>query len=297
MTDCSPWLLLIISLAAFVTCEMIKCKYARGVSDSEISKYRYTAILSTIAALYILAASGFDTTMSLFSMVCGVLFGVVIMGQIAASAAAMKIGPWAYTTVMMSLSAVIPALSGVLFWGEPLTVGKVAGIILMVICFVLSVKTDEEETKRKGSIKWLLLSLTASLCTGGMGILQKFHQNSMYKDELLNFLYIAFALSAVLSFVLMNRKKKQRNTERIQTFGKRTVATMFLVTGTGAAVNHVINLYLAGAMESAIFFPVMGGGELILVTVASVLVFREKMIRRQWAGLISGMIAVVILSL
>ena len=163
MTDCSPWLLLIISLAAFVTCEMMKCKYARGVSDSEISKYRYTAILSTIAALYILAASGFDTTMSLFSMVCGVLFGVVIMGQIAASAAAMKIGPWAYTTVMMSLSAVIPALSGVLFWGEPLTVGKVAGIILMVICFVLSVKTDEEETKRKGSIKWLLLSLTASL--------------------------------------------------------------------------------------------------------------------------------------
>lgn len=299
-----PYILMLMSLCGFLSGEMIKCDYNRKNAESEDSAYRYTFCVCIIGVLFILGISGFSINISFFTAVSAILFGVLVVGQIAASAYAMKIGPWAYTAVMMSLSTVIPALSGAILWNEKLDSNKIIGIILMLICFVLSVKTDENDTeKKKSNIKWFLFSLIASLSTGGIGILQKFHQSSAYKSELVGFMVISFTFSAVLSVIMINlmgRKSKFKSDFELKPKSKviinKSVLPLFIIAGIGTALNHFINLYLSGAMESAVFFPIMSGGELIFVTVASVLIFKERLSLRQWLGLVCGILAVVIFS-
>ncbi len=66
---------------------------------------------------------------------------------------------------------------------------------------------------------------------------------------------------------------------------------LLMVNGVCVAVNHKLNLYLSGIIDSAVFFPVVNGGGLILTTLSAVFLFREKLSRRQWVGLVLGMLA------
>jgi drug/metabolite transporter (DMT)-like permease len=297
LVNTNAYILMLISLSGFLSGEMTKCEYSRKIATSQDGVYKFTAYVGLICSAFIWCATGFSINLSLFTLLTSVMFGVAVMGQITASAFAMKIGPWAYTSVMMSLSTIIPALSGVLFWDEDLTVNIVLGMILMVICFVLSVKTDDDDAeKKKSNLKWFLLSLIASLSTGAIGILQKAHQSSNYKQELPLFLVISFGVASVFSFIMTYiTRPKNNNVEPKNKIFSNKALVLFLVAGLGTAFNHAINLYLSGAMESAVFFPIMSGGELILVTLSSVIVFKEKLSNKQWIGLVCGIAAVIIL--
>lgn len=286
-------LLMVISLFGFLSGEIIKCSYTRKNTEVKNYVFFYTALISGISSLFMLSLWGFRSHVSLYTVIMGVIFGIAVFGQIAASAFAMRIGPWSYTAVMMSLSSVIPALAGPILWHEPLGFLTVIGIVLTMVCFVLSAKTDgADEAQKKRNLKWFLLSIVASLSTGGIGILQKMHQSSAYKNELVVFLAISFAVSALLSFSLMGSIRTELKNK--QTL-RASVSALFIVAGIGTGLNHLINLYLSGAMESAVFFPMMSGGELIFVTLASMLLFKEKLSPRQWIGLVCGIAAVIIL--
>ena len=52
---------------------------------------------------------------------------------------------------------------------------------------------------------------------------------------------------------------------------------------------------LSGEMDSAVFFPLVNGSNLILTTLVSVLLFKEKFKKLQWVGLIAGIVAVIML--
>ena len=70
---------------------------------------------------------------------------------------------------------------------------------------------------------------------------------------------------------------------------------LFAIGGVTAALNNQFNLYLSGVMPSAVFFPIVNGGGLVLSTAASVLLFREKLSVRQWIGLAMGTVSVLML--
>lgn len=44
-----------------------------------------------------------------------------------------------------------------------------------------------------------------------------------------------------------------------------------------------------------LFFPLVNGGNIILTTIMSFAVFHEKLSKRQWGGMLVGMIAVLFL--
>ena len=78
---------------------------------------------------------------------------------------------------------------------------------------------------------------------------------------------------------------------------KYGVITFLLValSGVCVAAQNKLSLYLAGVMDSAVFFPIVNGGGLVLMIVASLILFREKMQKRQWIGILLGIVSVVFL--
>ena len=242
--------------------------------------------LTSLAAVLFLLAMGLPQSLSPFTLVLGVVFGLVVAGQNLASLQALKLGPLSYTMVICSLSTLIPTVSGAIWWGETISPVQYAGIGALVICFVLS--AGGEGAQKKASLRWMLWCLVAFLSAGAIGVIQKWHQNTPWKDEQEGFLLVALTVSALFSGGVLALLALRKRSER-------EVRSYFGLLRLCVALNNKLNLYLAGVMDSAVFYPVMNGGTLMGTTLCACLLFRERLTKRQWIGLAVGIVAVILL--
>ena len=297
--DMSTTVTLILSLAVALGGGIAKKYYTDRDSTRFSGGFVFNAVSSLAAAIVLLCWGGFGMQISAFTALLGIIFGAVTALQGITNIAALQVGPMSYTSVIISFSTLISALSGVMFFDEHLGWAQIVGIILMLVSFVLAAKSDGGE--KKANLKWLLLCLVAFAATGGIGVMQKVHQSSEHRDELNAFLIIAFISSAVICTLLAVFFKMQENgsksTER-DNGGKKQFWLMLAIMiagGACAAANNKFNLYLSGVMDSAVFFPTVNGGGLVLTTLAAVLLFRERLTAKQWFGVVFGIASVVFL--
>lgn len=291
---------LIISLIAALLGNTCKKYYTDKNSPTISQGFIFNAIGSLTAALALMCLDGFGK-ISTFSVLLGILFGAVTAIQGITNICAIQIGPLSYTTVIISFSTIITALSGFLFFGESLGLSRIVGVILMLVSFVLATESKTSEEK-KANLKWFILCIVAFISTGGIGIMQKVHQSSQYKDELNAFLIIAFVSSAVFcalfAFILNRYESKKGNVKNDRKKDSKAIIltlVIMLVFGICVALNNNLNLYLSGVMDSAVFFPVVNGGSLILTTLAAVFLFKERLSAKRWVGIAIGIASVIFL--
>ena len=290
-------LTLTLSLFAALCGNITKKYYTNNNSQGVSSGFVFNAISCLTAAFILLCWGGFGKP-SLFTILLGVAFGAVTALQGITNIAALQAGPMSYTSVIISFSTLLSALSGVAFFGEKLGWAQIVGIALMLVSFVLAARSDAEQ--RKANLKWLLLCLVTFAATGAIGIMQKVHQSSEYREELNAFLIIAFIASSVFCGILALGLKMRETTETVADKQKKgkifwLLLTIIFVNGVTVAANNKFNLYLSGVMDSAVFFPIVNGGGLVLTTLAAVLLFREKLTKKQWVGVVFGIASVVFL--
>lgn len=286
-------ILLICSLTAFVFGGIFRKKYVSSIQSGARPLYLFNAV-SGVTAAVILFLWGGTEGVSVFTLLLGVVFGLTTSLNTLSNMKALQYGPLSYTTVINSFSTIITAISGVLFFGESIGWSQVVGIALMLISFTLA--TEKKADEKKTSLKWLLFSILCFVCTGAIGIMQKVHQSSVHKHELNAFLVIAFLVSSLFSLLLflLGQKTNERAVASAPV-GRNILLISMLICGAAFAVNNKLNLYLSGVMDSAVFFPIVNGGGLVLTTLAAVLVFREKLSKKQWVGVAVGILSVLFL--
>ena len=286
-------LTLITSLLVCVIGNICRKYYSDRLS-SVSSGFLYNAICCITAAVILLCWGGFGEA-SRFTILLGLLFGAVTAFQGITNVLAFGCGPMSYTTVIISFSTLISALSGVMFFGESMGWAQIVGIVLMLGSFVLAVKKGTEAEK-KANLKWFVICLAAFAATGGIGVMQKVHQSSTYSAELNAFLIVAFLSSAFFCAIFTIALRKKNTESKSHSRGALWIMlAIMLVSGASVAINNKFNLYLSGVMDSAVFFPIVNGGGLILTTLAAVLLFRERLSKKQWVGMACGIVAVVFL--
>lgn len=270
-------------------------KYYTSQTKGSFPVFLYSATTAFVAAFVFLLWGGIGE-ISNYTVWMGIAFGIITALQGVASMWALRIGPMSYTNVLLSFSTLITALSGTLFFGETIGVLQIVGLVLMIGSFVCSV--EKKENEKEASWRWLLLCLIALCAGGGIGLMQKSHQASVYKGELNAFLIVAFNCSCLISLVLalwMKGKEQgdlfPKKTEK----GKKTwiLGAVMVIAGVCGAANNKWNLYLSGVMPSAVFFPIVNGGGLVLSVLAAVVIFREKLTKKQWLGIVLGILSVL----
>jgi len=289
--------LLIISMASCLFCAVIKKIYSQKASENLTYIHSFNAIAGIVSAIVLFLWGGFGEC-SLYTAVLGTIFGVVTSLQYIFMMKALQLGPLSFTTVISSFSTVISALSG-LFFGDKIGILQIIGIVLMLASFVFAVEKKADE--KKGSFIWLVFCILCFIVTGGIGIMQKIHQESSHKGELNAFLVIAFAVSFIFSVMLMLIAKKKERAPIFEKTKSGSVNWFFIalmvLCGICIAVNNKLNLYLAGVLNSAFFFPMVNGGHLVLTTLTAVVCFREKLTVKQWIGVGLGTLSVLCLCL
>ena len=293
-------LLIILSVITSALISILRGKYAKSYPMSGVYLWRFNFYqnifcFSDILLIYLFSSAKFN--FSVFSVLLGALLAVANILSLEGILKAQACGSFAYTTVIVALSAIIPSMSGPVLFGEKVTFSQFVGIALMVICILLSPGKDEGE-KRSFSLKWLLFCAVAFVFSGTVGVVQKIHQNNAaHKAEMPALLLTCFFVSFVLSGIklIIERGRTKKSGERLN---KLTPAVVLFPAAAGLcfAFPHTINLFLSGRLASVVFFPTINLCPMMLTMLYAVFGFKEKLTAKQWAGIAVGVLSTVFVS-
>ncbi len=293
-------LLIILSVIASALIGILRGKYAKSYPMSGVYLWRfnfYQNIFCFLSILLIYLFSGTEFSFSVFSVLLGAALAVANILSLEGLLQAQACGSFAYTSVIVALSAIIPSMSGPVLFGENVTVSQFAGIGLMIICIILSPGNDGGE-RRAVNLKWLLFCTVAFVFSGAVGVVQKIHQNNAaHKAEmpalLLTCFFVSFALSGIRLITERGRMKKSG-----ESLNKLTLAVLLFpaVSGLCFAFPHTINLFLSGRLASVVFFPTINLCPMLLTMLYAVFGFKERLTAKQWAGIAVGILSTVFVS-
>ena len=251
--------------------------------NRDIFKFNWIFYLGSFAILVC-----FPTTLpSLYTVLMAVAFAVVTTASQYFCLQALRCGPMSLTTFIQGSNLLIPTFFGMFLGAIPSLIFWPLLVLLLVAMALVLVSKRESICFR-----WILLSMGTFLFTGGIGILQTLAK----PEEQIPFLQIAFALCALFNLTgqLLVRKKDAAS------FPIRS-RTALMAIGSGIAMGAVnrINLYLAdpNVMATYIFFPIVNGGLIFLTTVAAMIFFKERLTRKQWLGLVLGIIVLTVIGI
>ncbi len=230
------------------------------------------------------------SSVSPLTVLYAVIYGALLIFAQWFYTAALTEGNTALCSTVYSLGFILPTLSGAVFWSEPFSVLDGIGILLAASAIVVSGirKSGGEE---KGRYRFFLPLIIAMLASGGLGIVQKVQQSSAYASEKSAFLLIAFAIAAsasLIAFAIRNRGGK------IPTPG-----TLALSGGVGVCFGccNLLNTTLAGMLASAILFPTLNIGVILLTSLCGLIFLKEKITARVIGVLSLGVASILLLNL
>lgn len=292
------WLFFISILTSWST-NFLKGLYSRKFSDNDFNLWNFNFwqnLFCLFGVFFIGVLSGENLHFSLFSVILGAIVGVTGVISLDYNMKALSNGPLSYTTVIVSLSCLIPTVSG-LFFGEKISLWQLLGIVLMVVCIVLSPNEGENEKKAVNTLKWLLYCCIAAVCTGFLGIIQKVHQSSdIHREEMTAFLVSLFLVSSLyagIKYIGMIKKEKVK-TQKL----KITKSALIIpaLCGISYSFPHTVNLFLVGQLPTVIFFPIANVIPMILFILSGLIVFKEKISLKSWVGIVIGIASTVLVS-
>ncbi len=284
-------LLLISSVLSSTLYFTLNKRLSKTVIMSSVNFYLFNAIVSGPAAVLFLILSRGLRAVSLYTLLIGFVFAIMTMGIQFATIKAMHCGPMSYTVMFSSCGMILPSMAGVLFWQETFSWLQVLGTVLLIVSFVTGANSKKHQNITK---KWLCFAFLLFLCTGLVGIVQKIHQGSAYKEEMFSLLFLNFAIMGFGSFLLYLWERNRRPAaEKFQPKG--SVLAECILIGFFVAFTNAANLYLAGKLPSMFFFPAVNGGSSVLCGLVSCFFLKEKLDRAQLISFGVGIIGLVCL--
>lgn len=187
------------------------------------------------------------------------------------------------SSIFQKLGLLVAMVVSVCIYHEVPTLLQTIGFLVAVAAIILmNYQKNAETVAFKAGLIWMLLA-----CGMANAMSQVFSE--LGRPELEGqFLLFTFGSAMVLCFLLMAAKKQR-------------IGIWELAFGTLIAVpNFFSSKFILGALETlpaVIVQPVSNVGSILVVTLAGVLVFQERLTKRQWIGLGAILVALVLLNI
>lgn len=283
--------LLILSIFLGAGRSVFSKKMSSG-THKEKSFYRNLGIFFFTAAVitYILNLNAFKSA-TLITFVYGIIFGTISFLAQWCYTIALNRGATSICAMVYSMGFIIPTVSGALFWNEPFGITSALGLMIAISAIVVSAFSGEKGEKLgKG---FIIPNVIAMLCSGFLGVLQKMHQSSVDKENLEAFLIIGFILAGGLAFgflVSYGRSIPEETEKKIK------VSVYPICAGLCFGLVSILNTLLAGRLPSAIIFPTLNVGIMMMCLIFGMILFDEKPNRRQIIAFCLGIATILVLS-
>lgn len=193
-------------------------------------------------------------------------------------------------SVASKMSMIVPILFGIILFNETIGWLKIIGIIIALLAVFYTSK------KEKGTIKYanfmypILLFIGAGTIDTSMNYIQHYH---IQKDETGIFasttFLCAFFIGLIVLFANILYKKTKIN-------GKNILAGIVLGIPNYFSMYFLIKALQNKNLESATIFTLINIGVILLTTLFSILLFKEKLKKQNYIGILLALIAVFLVA-
>ena len=216
------------------------------------------------------------------TLLMGVIHGMLYLGSFLLLNISTARNGVVLSSIFMKLGLLVPMATSILLFGEMPSALQGTGFVIAIAAIVL---INSEPGRHRFRFNWLLLLL---LLGGGSGdAMSKIFEEWGNPGLSGQFLLYTFLTAMVLCFALM-LVKKQRIGGMESLFG--------LVIGIPNFFSAKFLLASLETLPAVIAYPTFSVGTILVVTLAGVLFFREKLNRRQWLALGIILVALALLN-
>jgi len=253
-----------------------------------------TAIMAVLGGVQLLTPMGYLLTLA---------FGLFFVLTLATMTLAINSGHMGVTLLIQNSSLLIPTVFGILVWHEKLTLGKGAGILLILALLALSAgdtppATDESLNTPKAKRRWITLTLLAFGGDGALGILQGMMSRECADVGSVAFTFWTslFSVIAAIILILFYRTRGMR-ADYITPKNRGHFALWSCGIGLGTAGGNCLSILALTTVPGVVFFPLRQGSVVLLMWMAGVVLYKEKINRRGILMLLCGLAGLVLLNL
>lgn len=187
------------------------------------------------------------------------------------------------SAIFQRLGLLVPMVVSVFLFGEMPVPVQAVGFCVAIAAIVL-INLEKEQTVMQFKAGLVLLLLAG----GGADVMAKLYDELGTPELAPQFLLYTFATALILCLVMMLWKKERPGMSE-------------LLYGAAVGIpNYFCAKFLLGALESipaVIVYPTFSVATILAVTLAGVLLFKERLGKRQWMALGVILVALVLLNL
>lgn len=275
--------LILAILSGTATSVIMRCSKTRVQSDMGMLAANYltcTLLAGFFAGAGRLFPAGIGGVLAM-----GALNGVLYLVSLMLVQYNVKNSGIVLTAIYSKISLIVPLALSVLLFREQPTAAQAVGFLLSLAAIVM-INYHKGESGSGTHVSGALLALFA--VDGMVFSMSKIFDELCREEFSSHFLFYTFGMAFLISTGLMLLKRdKIRLPELI--FG--------FLFGIPNYFTSKLTLKALASLPAVIVYPTNGVGTLVTVSLAGVLLFRERLTRRQWRAIALILVAIALLNL
>lgn len=288
-----PYFYLVSALVMYATFSIFGRIYQDRTADYKDVSPLFNLVqmisVTIVWGVFFAVKFSFDAGVLLYSA----LFAVCYIAVNVSFIRALKLGTTMLSTLIYNLALIVTTTWGFIFWGEKPTLIIFLGLALVVVALYLCLYQKKNEENKAFSWKWLFYVLCSLFGNSGCSIVQRTQQLKYNGQHGSMLMFFATLFSTIVCFFIYLRSDKKDS----KIILKRNW-WLPVCSGLGnVGLNVFIMLLTLTTLSPSLIYPVLGVGALMLVTLVSTLLFKERLKPLQWLGFLFGATAIVLLSL
>ena len=292
------YIMIFVIGACWCSVGVVFSRLAKNKIDS-VSFMALSSIITTIVAFAILPKYDLlinEPSMDYYRAVVPTLgVGIATVLGVIAMNKAMRMGHHGATWALVQSALIVPFLFGVIVWGDSITVLNIAGLIIILISIVLFgiAKQDNETNHNINNFKWILISLSCLLFFGTQQTLMTLPSRWKNWSDVAALRVPFIQIGAMIGYnLLLIFQQKKFN---FKVWKLASILTFFMI-GSQLLLFKTLDLFAASA-KAAIVFPMGIGVSMILFSLYSFLIIKEKATMYHVLGISIGIAGIIFVAL
>lgn len=228
-----------------------------------------------------------------WAMLMGTIF-ISLFNVIAKTAQTMGV---AVASVGNKLSLVIPFLFSIYLYNEDATIFKIVGVVAALIAVVLTCWPSAAHTEPSGKVvkpAYFLLPVILFFASGLLDTMIKYVETTYINEANQNaYLISAFAAAAAIGIVSL---VFLFSTGRVKFEPKAVIAGILIGVPNYFSIWCLMGVLKAFSGNSSAIIPINNMGIVLFSTVAAFLMFKEKLTKLNWFGIIISIAAIALIA-
>lgn len=205
---------------------------------------------------------------------------------------ALSCGSLALTQMILSYSCVIP-LAYSLLSGETLGLFQVMGVAFLLASLVVTYYQRRQPGKKQTvSAKWIIYLVLMSVTNGFCGVIMRMQQlrfAGAYDSP-----FMVYALFLAMLILVAAAVLREKN--RIWVAFRHGTA-LAAACGVSNGLANYFGLICLALIPNAVYYPIKSAGELVLTSLLSIFLFKERLRKMQYIGLGLGILALIFINI